>query len=371
MLLRLFKRSIYFLIVWLSGCAAVGIPSTSDPYEKLGWAKELFDRQRRPLPAERLIREAIEICKKRNDVECQAEGYYTYSLFFKSPAIKKWGKNYRRNGFMDETASFETRLAKSEEYFNKAISLNPEIYEKRGISYYENGQFDLAFADFDKAVELAPKSEWAYVNRGAIYNDRGQYDQAIADYDQAIFLKPDFAKAYNNRGNSHRSKGQFEKAVADYDKAISIDQNDSRTYLNRGFTFFYMGSLDQAVRDFERATEISPDDPYPYVWFYLASYRRGVDGKATFKTRSQGLDLKKGLGSLISLYFGDLSPEEMLEKTEHSINGYRTVEYFHIGQYYLLKANKPKAVELFRKAIAAGTLGVLEYDAAKLELERL
>jgi tetratricopeptide (TPR) repeat protein len=365
-----FLISIFF--IWLSGCAAFGVPYTSDPYEKLGLAKELFNRQGRPLPAERLIREAIEICNKTNDSKCQAEAYFAYSSFFKSPSVEKWRKNYQRNGFMDETATFETRLAKSEEYFNKAISLNPEIYLNRGIAYYDNGQLELAFSDFDKTIALAPKSEWAYVNRGAIYDERGQYDQAIADYDKAIFLKPDFAKAYNNRGNSYRTKGQYDHAIADYDKAVSLDQNDSRTYLNRGFTFFYMRQFDQAVNDFERAAKINPDDAYPHVWIYLASFRKGLDGRATFKNKSHGLDLKKGLGPLISLYFDELSPKEMVKKTEDSIDGYQAVEFFHIGQYYLLKANKPKAMEMFRRAIiATDAPGVFEHEAAKMELERI
>jgi len=45
----------------LTGCAAMLIPKTSDPAKKLGYAYQLFDQQHRPLPAEELIRESIEI----------------------------------------------------------------------------------------------------------------------------------------------------------------------------------------------------------------------------------------------------------------------------------------------------------------------
>jgi len=58
----------------LVGCAGVGVVETSDPYVKLSDASSLFDEQDRPLIAERLIREAIEVCENKSDQLCLAEG---------------------------------------------------------------------------------------------------------------------------------------------------------------------------------------------------------------------------------------------------------------------------------------------------------
>jgi hypothetical protein len=45
------------------GCSAIGVPKSSDPATKLRQANELFVKQDRPLPAERLIQEALELYK--------------------------------------------------------------------------------------------------------------------------------------------------------------------------------------------------------------------------------------------------------------------------------------------------------------------
>lgn len=108
--------------LWLSGCAAMFVPETSDPMKKIGWAIELFNNQGRPLPAERLIRETIEICEKDGNVPCLGKANVTYGFFFRSPSIEKWEKVYRENGFYDKNATFDNRLVKSKEYFEKGIS---------------------------------------------------------------------------------------------------------------------------------------------------------------------------------------------------------------------------------------------------------
>jgi len=127
--------------LWLLGCAAMLVPETSDPIEKLGWATELFNNQERPLPAERLIKEAIEICEKNNNASCLGKANITYGFFFRSPSIEKWEKYYRENGFYDKSATFDNRLVKSKEYFEKGISyyLQTKEYDALTNAYLNLG----------------------------------------------------------------------------------------------------------------------------------------------------------------------------------------------------------------------------------------
>lgn len=116
-----FKYLVLGFFVALAGCAGVGVVATSDPNAKLADAGSLFDEQDRPLIAERLIREAIEICESKSDQLCLAEGYRTYGFFFRSPSIYgKWAKHYQEDGFLDKSATFDNRYSKSIEYFEKA-----------------------------------------------------------------------------------------------------------------------------------------------------------------------------------------------------------------------------------------------------------
>src|SRR5207245_9573544 len=66
-------------------CGGAGVPYTRDSERKLGWARELYLNQHRPIPAERLIKEAIEICQERNDQLGLARAYSMYGRFLQSP----------------------------------------------------------------------------------------------------------------------------------------------------------------------------------------------------------------------------------------------------------------------------------------------
>ena len=63
------------VVLILSGCAAAGVPYTSDPAAKLADAAQLFDIQGRPLPAEKLIVEALDQYKDTNNQLGLAEAY--------------------------------------------------------------------------------------------------------------------------------------------------------------------------------------------------------------------------------------------------------------------------------------------------------
>ena len=113
----------------LSGCAAFGVPATNNPDEKLRDAYMLFDRQNRPLPAERLIREAIAIYQERKNEPALSEAYRAYGFFFRSQAVERLHKHYESAGFLEPGATYENRHEKSIEYFTKAADILQK-YEK-------------------------------------------------------------------------------------------------------------------------------------------------------------------------------------------------------------------------------------------------
>jgi tetratricopeptide (TPR) repeat protein len=74
-----------------------------------------------------------------------------------------------------------------------AIGCNDAAAEhtRRAEALLSEGQWDLAIADLNKAIELDPKLAVAYNNRGWAYNGKGQRDLAIADFKMCINLSQD------------------------------------------------------------------------------------------------------------------------------------------------------------------------------------
>ena len=159
MIKRLF---IICIAAFMSGCAAMLVPETSDPREKLHWAAELIDKQQRPLPAEKLIREAIEICENTNDFSCLGQAHVTYGFFFRSDALNKWEQFYRKNGFMDKKADLDSRYTVSIEYFKKGIEYYKKTneydaltnaYLNLGFGYYFSGDHKMECEPYRKSLE--------------------------------------------------------------------------------------------------------------------------------------------------------------------------------------------------------------------------
>src|SRR5580658_3288596 len=69
----------------------------------------------------------------------------------------------------------------------------------QGLDIAKQGDLNGAIADYDKAIQLDPKLEAAFVNRASAKDDKGDLAGAIADYDQALLLDPNDSVAYNNR----------------------------------------------------------------------------------------------------------------------------------------------------------------------------
>jgi tetratricopeptide (TPR) repeat protein len=144
------------------GCAAALVPATGDPYEKLSHASRLFDKQERPLPAEKLIIESIQSFEKADDKLGLAHAYRVYGFFFKSQGVEKWEKFYRENGFQDESAAFDTRLLKSIDYFDRSIPLfqNMQAYDiavnvtlNKGFTLMQLNENSKACAAFEETLE--------------------------------------------------------------------------------------------------------------------------------------------------------------------------------------------------------------------------
>ena len=234
--------------------------------------------------------------------------------------------------------------------YNKAILLNPNLagaYYNRGVLYRLQEKYDLALADWNKAIEINPNFAEAYVNRGALYYDLQKYELALADWNKAIKINPNLAQAYYNRGLLYHNQQKYELALADYNKAIDINPNYALAYNNRGNLYKNLQKYELALSDYSKAIKINPNDADAY-------YNRGV------------------LYSDLQKY--DLALSDYDKAIE--INPNYAEAYFNRGVLYRLQekyelalADYDKAIEINRNdAVAYYNRGVLYSYQQKYEL---
>ena len=124
------------------------------------------------------------------------------------------------------------------------------FYQRRADANLGKGEFTLALADYNKAVELKADDAVAFLNRGKVYYNLKSFDKAVSDYDRSIELNPKGSLAYYNRGVSHEKMGNPQKAITDYQKAVDLDASNesAKSGLKR-------------LRDEELAKAVKPPPP--------------------------------------------------------------------------------------------------------------
>ena len=130
-------------------------------------------------------------------------------------------------------------------------------YYNQGVAFFNNGHYDLAIANFNRAIQLNRNYALALNDRGAAYSWKGQHDRAIEDYNRAIAIDPNNALYWRNRGISHSAIGRHGQAISDHTSALAINPNDADTWHNRGWEYQQMGQFDQATTDYNSALGIN------------------------------------------------------------------------------------------------------------------
>lgn len=177
--MRIKRMLVAVLCIQLAGCAGFGIVATSNPKLKLSDAEYLFEKENRPLPAERLIGEAIVIFKKQDNLQWLGNAYRDYGYLLTSDAVYNWRYVYRRDGFWNRSITFDNRISKARKYFLKALV----YYRGAETRLRKAGQYDLL-------TNL-------YYNMAACYDRLGDqakacayFDRSLAAYDENIRHNP-------------------------------------------------------------------------------------------------------------------------------------------------------------------------------------
>ncbi len=151
-------------------------------------------------------------------------------------------------------------------------------YNNRGLIYFQCGETQKAFCDYNTALQLNPKLVSAYNNRANYYASCGKLVAAIADYDRALDLNPSYGRAWLNRGITLRDLGQYEEAIDNFEVALLFGQLEGHIFAERGRTYHLWGDWNCAIADYRRALALLPscstikDDPSQRLYLQVENW---------------------------------------------------------------------------------------------------
>ena len=156
------------------------------------------------------------------------------------------------------------------------------IYLNRGLRYDYKGDYDLALADYNQAIEIDPTFAKAFNNRGGTYTKMKDYERAIADFDAAIRLDPNYGGAFTSRCSAYTLKGEYERAIADCNQAIRINPRDALAFFDRGYANYLKKDNDRSISDYSEANRLAPKAWEPLrgrgvAYIVAENYDRAID----------------------------------------------------------------------------------------------
>ncbi len=127
-------------------------------------------------------------------------------------------------------------------------------------------QYDRAVEAYTTALELAGgnrPADWRfYYVRGISYERNKQWELAEADFLRALELNPDQPQVLNYLGYSWVDMGMnLEPALEMIEKAVEQQPQDGYIVDSLGWAFYRLDRIDEAVDVLENAVQLRPNDP--------------------------------------------------------------------------------------------------------------
>lgn len=141
------------------------------------------------------------------------------------------------------------------------IALSDE-HNSRGIELADRGWLDEAIREFQKAIELDPRSAHAHDNLATVFSEKKLFREALREYLTAIDLEPDSATAHYNLA-CFLATHAADMAISEYRDAIQLDPEYPDAHLNLGLTYADQDKITEAMKELVKAIELDPNDPFP------------------------------------------------------------------------------------------------------------
>jgi len=129
-----------------------------------------------------------------------------------------------------ERRRFPAALAWMERYLNESPD-ESQGYYRRGIIYFQQGDFTRALEDFQEYTRLAPNAVEGYEQQFLCYMERQQLAEAIRVGKLAVDLQPHNFRLQYNLAFSHLLAGEVEQAIQGFITALQADTSDAELLL--------------------------------------------------------------------------------------------------------------------------------------------
>ncbi len=159
------------------------------------------------------------------------------------------------------------------------------------LTYLKLNQLANATNVFDEMLVSLGSSAELHVLIGRAYQEAGQFDVAAAEYRKALELNPKAARAHSYLGTTYlleRGAAALTDARREFESEIVRDPGDYSSHFNLGVIHFKQREFGPAEREFSEAVKLRPESPDAHFYLGQAQMESG-------NTQASVAQLKKSI----------------------------------------------------------------------------
>ncbi len=146
------------------------------------------------------------------------------------------------------------------------------------LTYLKLNQLANASNVFDEMLTSLGSSAELHVLIGRAYQETRRFDLAVAEYRKALELNPKAARAHSYLGRIYlleRGDAALTDARREFEAEIARDPGDFSSHFNLGVIHFKQREFGPAEREFSEAIQLRPESPEGYFYIGQAQMESG------------------------------------------------------------------------------------------------
>lgn len=189
---------------------------------------------------------------------------------------------------------------------------------------------------------IASELAYQYFETGISYYDQGNYEKALAEFQKAIREKSDFAQSYYNMAIIYDQQERFQEAIEAYKNALQMNPNTGMVIENLALDSYLVGNFRDAM------------------YYVKLAESRGKPINKMLQNQIWAEYMKEARGTLISLPGSETGLSESLRRDlDSDIAGLEKVleqktatpdDLLELGSKYRQIGDIDKAIEILKRA---------------------
>lgn len=193
---------------------------------------------------------------------------------------------------------------------DKQPQINVATYFAHGHLLERQGNYELAAAQYRRALDARPNFVAARNRLGITLNKLAQHAEATREFEKVVAMRPESASLRNNLGFSQYLEGRYAEAEATLADAIALKPDYERARMNRALALAKLNRFEEALAEFQKVG--TPADAYYNIGLLLTEANRYADAaqylQAALEARPDFEAAREQLHHVARLAAGRTSP---------------------------------------------------------------